>query len=269
MTEEIELDRLYMSRFRPTQRPLAWPSPSEVAHARKTGLIEPVIVRPLPGDRLPTYEILFGLKRWLLAQRLHLTTVPVDIRAVDDETARRWVETDGDDGPVENPLTVARAIQRRVAEGSKVAAAGREFGLSRTDASHRLRLLRLAPDVLERVATGKLVPSTARALVGLIPSQQRAMAERIQREGLSTRQVETLAKAWRTAGDMRTPTVDIASPASREDPDRQRLERALSEQLGTPVAVHWDSSDHSQIIIDCANLDVLEGILERIGSISQ
>jgi len=268
MTEEIELDRLYMSRFRPTQRPLAWPSPGEVAHARKTGLIEPVIVRPLPGALLPNYEILSGLKRWLLAQRLHLITVPVDIRAVDDETARCWVEADGGETLTENPLTVARAIQRRVADGLKIAAAGREFGLSRTDAAHRLRLLRLAPDVLERVATGKLVPSTARALVGLIPSQQRALAERIQHEGLSTRQVEALAKAWRTAGEHPAHAADIVSSAG-DDPDRQRLERALSEQLGTPVVIRWDGSGHSQIVIDCANLDVLEGILERIGPISQ
>ena len=118
-----------------------------------------------------------------------------DIRAVDDETARCWVEADGGDPSVENPLTLARAIQRRVAEGLKVAAAGREFGLSRTDASHRLRLLRLAPDVLEHVATGDLAPSTARVLVGLKPNQQRAMVERIQREGLSTRQVEAFTKA--------------------------------------------------------------------------
>lgn len=268
MTTEIELDRLYISRFRPVQQPLPWPSPNEVAHMRKTGLIEPVIVRPLPGEPPLNYEILFGLKRWLLAQRLHLTTIPVDIRTVDDETAHCWVEADGGYTSLENPLTVARAVQRRVAEGLKVAAAGREFGLSRTDASHRLRLLRLAPDVLERVATGELAPGTARVLVGLIPSQQRALAERIQRERLNTRQVEALAKVLRMAGDHPASAAEI-TPSVGGDPDRQRLERALSEQLGTPVAVHWDSSGHSQIIIDCANLEVLEGVLERIGYISQ
>ncbi|MFZ1493356.1 MAG: ParB N-terminal domain-containing protein [Candidatus Competibacter denitrificans] len=264
MTEQIELDRLYMSRFRPTQRPLAWPSPGEVAHTRKTGLIEPVIVRPLPGDPPPNYEILFGLKRWLLAQRLHLTTVPVDIRAVDDETARCWVEADGGDPSVENPLTLARAIQRRVAEGLKVAAAGREFGLSRTDASHRLRLLRLAPDVLEHVATGDLAPSTARVLVGLKPNQQRAMVERIQREGLSTRQVEAFTKAWRTDRDKQALAAEITSSVG-DDPDRQRLEWVLSEQLGTPVAVRYDASGGGQLVIDFADLDVLEGVLERLG----
>lgn len=264
MTEEIELDRLYISRFRPTQRPLAWPSPGELAHARKTGLIEPVIVRPLPGEPPPTYEILSGLKRWLLAQRLHLTTVPVDIRAVDDETARCWVEDDGGEALTENPLTVARAIQRRVEEGLKVAAAGREFGLSRTDASHRLRLLRLAPDVLEHVATGDLAPSTARALVGLTPNQQRAMVERIQREGLSTRQVEALAKAWRTDRDKQAPAAEITSSVG-DDPDRQQLERELSEHLGTPVVVRCEVSGRGQLVINFAGLEILEGVLERLG----
>lgn len=45
--------------------------------------------------------------------------------------------------------------------------AGREFGLSRTNATHRLRLLRLSPDIREQIASGALAAGTARVLVGL------------------------------------------------------------------------------------------------------
>ncbi|MBK8185615.1 MAG: ParB N-terminal domain-containing protein [Candidatus Competibacteraceae bacterium] len=103
MHEEIELDRLYISPSGPRHCHCPWPTADELARARETGLIEPVIVRPLPGTRPPDYEILFGLKRWLLAQRLSLATVPIIVRAVSDETARRWVAADNNDGSMENP----------------------------------------------------------------------------------------------------------------------------------------------------------------------
>lgn len=264
MHEEIELDRLYISPLRPPPLPLPWPTADELARARETGLIEPVIVRPLPGTRPPDYEILFGLKRWLLAQRLSLATVPIIVRAVSDETARRWVAADNNDGSMENPLAVARALQRRVAQGLTVAAAGRELGLSRTDASHRLRVLRLAPDILARVVAGELAPGTARALVGLPPERQRALAERIRREHLSARQVEALAKVWKTAGGNPAPAAKTVS-STGDDPDQARLERALTEQLGTPVAVRYAAAGGGQLVIDFANLDILEGVLERLG----
>lgn len=248
----------------PPPLPLPWPTADELARARETGLIEPVIVRPLPGTRPPDYEILFGLKRWLLAQRLSLATVPIIVRAVSDETARRWVAADNNDGSMENPLAVARALQRRVAQGLTVAAAGRELGLSRTDASHRLRVLRLAPDILARVVAGELAPGTARALVGLPPERQRALAERIRREHLSARQVEALAKVWKTAGGNPAPAAKTVS-STGDDPDQARLERALTEQLGTPVAVRYAAAGGGQLVIDFANLDILEGVLERLG----
>ncbi len=264
MHEEIELDRLYISPLRSPQQPLLWPTADELARAREFGLIEPVIVRPLPGTRPPDYEILFGLKRWLLAQRLSLATVPIIVRAVSDETARRWVTADNHDGSMENPLAIARALQRRVAQGLTVAAAGRELGLSRTDASHRLRMLRLTPEILARVAAGELAPGTARALVGLPPEQQRALAKRILHERLSARQVEALAKVWKTAGGDPAPAAKTAS-STGDDPDQARLERALAEHLGTPAAVRYTAAGGGQLVIDFDNLDILEGVLERLG----
>lgn len=166
MREEIELERLRVSPFWPIARPLPWPTAGQLARARETGLIEPVTARPLAGASAVDHEILAGLKNWLLAQRLGARTVPVLIRDVTDTVARSWVEADAGD-PKRDPIAIARAIGERVERGASVAAAGREFGLSRTDAAHRLRLLRLAPDVMERVASGELAPGTARALVGL------------------------------------------------------------------------------------------------------
>lgn len=77
MHEEIELDRLYISALRSPQQPLPWPTADELARAREIGLIEPVIVRPLPGTRPPNYDILFGLTRWLPRRRSPRKAIPV------------------------------------------------------------------------------------------------------------------------------------------------------------------------------------------------
>ena len=165
-----------------------------------------MVARPIPNTYPPCYEILTGLKHWLLAQQFPGTTVPVLVRTVSDAMARRWVEADAATTR-RDPLAEARALHQRVAQGLSVAAAGREFGLSRTDASHRLRLLRLVPEVREQVVRGELAPGLARALVGLEESQQRAMADHIRRKRLTARQVEALVKAWKTGWTEPSPSV--------------------------------------------------------------
>lgn len=181
----VPLDLLHVSALRPAV-PLPWPTPAAVALARAVGFVEPVTVRPLPGATPPRYEILSGLKHWLLAQRAELATVPVHVRdPLSDADARRLVEGDAGPEPAD-PLAEARAIQAEVARGRSIAAVGREMGLSRTEASHRLRLLRLAPSLQQQVATGALEIGKARALVGLPEQVQLDLARRIARENLTT-----------------------------------------------------------------------------------
>ncbi|HCB12482.1 MAG TPA: hypothetical protein DEP36_02770, partial [Gammaproteobacteria bacterium] len=60
-----------------------------------------------------------------------------------------------------------------------ITAAGRALGLSRTEASHRLRLLQLAPSVQARITAGQLEMGKARPLVGLPASVQWELVQRL------------------------------------------------------------------------------------------
>jgi len=264
MTAEIELDRLRISPYRSWLWPLPWPNATELARARTAGLVEPVIARPLPSARPVCYEILTGLKQWLLAQRMPLATMPVVVREVSDAVARRWVEADATTVN-RDPLAEARALRERVAQGLSVAAAGREFGLSRTNASHRLRLLRLTPDVQTMIVAGVLAPGLARALVGLEESTQRALAGRIQRERLTARQVEQLARAYKTGQVTGASSTIHPSQSSARDPDQVRLEQALAERMGTSVVIRYDSMGRGELMIMFDSLEILDGILEKMG----
>jgi len=258
----VPLDLLHVSPRRPPT-PFPWPTPQAVALARAVGFVEPVTVRPLPGAAPPGYEILAGLKHWLLAQRAQLATVPVQVRdSLSDDDARRLVAQDAGSDPLD-PIAEAQAIQATVAQGRSIAAVGRTLGLSRTETSHRLRLLRLAPNVRAQVVTGALATGKARALVGLPEDAQLDLARRIVREDLTTRQVEALAHAYKR-GQRRAGSEPPAASTAK-DPDLARLETDLAERLGTRVTIRYEDGGQGQLAIDFANLEILEGVLERIG----
>ena len=260
----VPLDLLHISRLRPPL-PLPWPTPAAVALARTVGFVEPVTVRPRPGATPLRYEILAGLRHWLLAQRAELATVPIHVRdSLSEEDARRLVEQDAGQA-LHDPITEARAIQSEVARGRSIAAVGRDRGLSRTEASHRLRLLRLAPSVQVRVANGELELGKARALVGLPERAQLDLAQRIAREGLTTRQVEALAKAGKPGGRHPHAGAGTAPAPLAPDPNRARLEADLAEWLGTRVTIDCGGDGQGRLVIEFADLEILEGVLERIG----
>ena len=56
-----------------------------VSSARKNGIIEPLLVRPISGS--DKYEVVAGAKRYRAAQRLDLVEIPVVIRQLSDEDA--------------------------------------------------------------------------------------------------------------------------------------------------------------------------------------
>lgn len=260
----VPLDLLHVSPLRPTV-PLPWPSAPAIALARTVGFVDPVTARPLPRTTPQRYEILTGLKHWLLAQRAQLDTVAVHVReSLSDDDARRLIEQDVGQEPLDS-IAEAHAIQVEVERGRSIAAAGRAMGLTRTEASHRLRLLRLVPSVRMRVATGELEPSKARALVGLEERVQLELMHRIAREGLNTRQVEGLAKAYKQRlGHPRADAV-IQPASSAKDPNLTRLEIDLAERLGTPVTISHDESGRGHLVVDFASLEILEGVLEQMG----
>ncbi len=257
----VPLDLLYISRSRPLA-PLPWPTTQAIMLARTVGFVDPVTVRPMPGATPLRYEILTGLRHWLLAQRAQLATVAIQVwEHLSEEDARQLIALDAGQEFLD-PIVQAQAVQAAVDEGLSIAAAGRVLGLSRTEASHRLRLLRLAPRVRAWVVTGALETGKARALVGLAEDAQFELAQRIVREGLNTRQVEALAQAYKQ-GRRRDSHAGPARPA--RDPNLARLETDLAERLGTQVTISCGEGGRGQLVIDFANLEILDGVLERLG----
>lgn len=248
--------------------PVAHPSEREIRRARELGVHGPILVRALGRKRPVRYALVSGESAWLAAQAAGIAKVEVFVTEdlSDEERARLAAEDTGIAKRGESPIDQARSL-KALCERSRIsiAEAARQTGRSRTTASHLLRLLTLSNEVQALIHTGKLSGGHARALVGLSPKRQLALAQRAMWEGASVRALEGWAREARSGA-----ASDKASAAVRAkavDPDIRRLEDKLSEHVGCAAHLHMaeKGGQGGALELHFDNLEILSGILARLG----
>jgi ParB family chromosome partitioning protein len=234
---------------------------------RNQGVIQPIVVRPLPGHTAstPRYEIIAGERRWRAAQIAGLASIPAVIRRVPDEAAIAMALIENIQREDLNPLEEARALERLIAEfGVTQQQAADAVGRSRAAVTNLLRLLELAPEVAEMVEKRQLDMGHARALLGLPGKRaQVEAAQRVVREGLSVRDTEALVRELLSpAGPKTGKTGDPA--VQQVDPNIRALQQDLTERLGAKVLIQQASGGKGRLVIAYNTLDELDGILTYI-----
>jgi len=235
---------------------------SELAASIKTqGIMQPVLVRPLPAGSSTPYEIIAGERRFRAAQMAGLEEIPVLVRDVDDQAAAAMALIENMQREDLNPLEEAQGIQRLISDFNFTheQAAG-AVGRSRSAVSNLLRLINLAPPVQTMLMAGDIDMGHARALLAVDSANQIALANHVIAKRLSVRETEKLVA--RALEEQSAP----AQPArARDKPgDIVRLEEELSDKLATPVLFKMGAKGRGQMIIDFADLDILEGVLARL-----
>ena len=217
------------------------------------GVMQPIVVRSIGADR---YEIVAGERRWRASQLAALDTIPAIVRDISDETAIAMALIENIQRENLNPLEEARALQRLQTEfdlsQQEVATA---VGKSRPVIANLMRLLSLEREVSEMLEHGRIDAGHGKVLLALDGGDQVRAARKVVDSKLSVRQTEALVKA------MLAPAVDTAP--QRKDPDIDRLERQLSERFGTKVVIE-NKNGRGKLVIQYSDLDVLDGILNRI-----
>ena len=217
------------------------------------GVMQPIVVRSVGADR---YEIVAGERRWRASQLAALDTIPAIVRDISDETAIAMALIENIQRENLNPLEEARALKRLQTEfelsQQEVATA---VGKSRSVIANLLRLLSLEREVAEMLEHGRIDAGHGKVLLALDGGDQVRAARKVVDSKLSVRQTEALVKA------MLAPAVDTAP--QRKDPDIDRLERQLSERFGTKVVIE-NKNGRGKLVIQYSDLDVLDGILNRI-----
>ena len=223
---------------------------------RAQGVVQPVLVRPLGGDR---YELIAGERRWRAAQLAGLREVPAVIRDLPDRAAIAVALIENIQREDLNPLEEAAALHRLIVEfeltHQQVAEA---VGRSRAAVSNLLRLLDLTEDVQGLVRERKLDMGHARALLPLSPALQREAAHQVLLRGLSARETEQLARRLQQDVPAELP------PAKSLDPDIRLLQDDLSQRLGARVRLRHGVSGKGSVVIHYNTLDELDGILSRV-----
>ena len=138
---------------------------AELVHSiREVGLLQPVVVRPLGGER---YELIMGERRMRAAREAGLTELPAIVRATGDDVMLRDALLENLHRAQLNPLEEANAYDQLLQDfdctHDELAS---RIGRSRPQISNTLRLLKLpaagAAPRRRRRAVGRARPGVAR-----------------------------------------------------------------------------------------------------------
>jgi ParB family chromosome partitioning protein len=209
---------------------------------------------------LVKYEIIAGERRFRASQLAGLTEVPVLVRDVDDLAAAAMALIENIQREDLNPLEEAQGIHRLIADFNFThEQAATALGRSRSAVSNLLRLMNLASPVQTMLMAGDIDMGHARALLAVDAASQITLANQVVAKRLSVRETEKLVT--RTVEEAANPV----EPRQKEKSgDIARLEEELSDALATPVVFKMGNKGRGQLVIDFADLDVLDGVLTRL-----
>lgn len=224
------------------------------ASIKQHGILQPLLVRPLPGGR---YELIAGERRLRAAKLAGLNSVPITIRAAGDESSLELALIENIQREDIGPMECARAYRKLIDEfGLTQEKVADKVGKARTSVANTLRLLRLPAIVQAGLEKGTLQEGHARALLALDgPEKQIAMYEQIVATGLSVREVEQAA---------RQKPAKPSRPAKQAAPENAALEESLSVKFGTRVKIA-QSDLGGRIAIEFYSDDDLDRILQMLG----
>ncbi len=178
---------------------------------RAYGILQPLTVR----DRGGFYELVAGERRLRAARIAGLREVPCLVAEVGEEDAALLALIENlqrrDLDYMEEAAAIARLIRRY---GLSQQQAADKLGKSQPAIANKLRLLRLAPPVIDCLRQYGLTERHARTLLRLTdPEQQLAAARHMGQRGLNVAQAEQYVDALtaenRTAPPQRRPTYII------------------------------------------------------------
>ena len=235
-----------------------------VASIKSTGLIQPLIVRPVPG--FPhQFEVVAGERRLRAAQLAGLAEIPAIIREFNDQEALAVSLIENIQREELSPSDEARALKRLIGEFSltheQVAQA---IGRSRAAVTNLLRLLDLPAEVTSMIESRAISMGHARALLSLEEDAERVrLAQMVATRQWSVRETESQV---RKATQARKATQGGRAPAAPP------LLEVISEVMRAPgmrVELHQRANGTGKIVIEFDDAQTRDALLERLGPLGR
>jgi ParB family transcriptional regulator, chromosome partitioning protein len=229
------------------------------ASIASTGVVQPILVRPLPHGH---FQLIAGERRWLASQRAGKETIPAIVRQVSDEQAMEMTIVENLQRSDLNPMEQARAYERLAREFRLTQEQmAKRTGKDRASVGNFLRLLKLPQEIQGQVEEGVLSFGHARALLPLEdPQTILKAAQKVTALSMSVRQTESYVQ--------KTMNPDANSgQAPKEqaiDPNVREVQVQLQAALGLKVRIE-DKKGRGRVIIEYGKLEEFDRLLEKLG----
>jgi ParB family chromosome partitioning protein len=253
----LPLSLMQPGAFQPRRSIQTQPLEELAASIKANGVIQPIVVRPLPGgaEGAARYEIVAGERRWQAAKLAGLADIPVIVRELSDGQAVAVALIENIQREELTPAEEARALQRLTAEFSlthqEVAEA---VGRSRAAVSNLIRLLDLPAEVVALIDSKALSMGHARALLGLEDDAERVrLGVLVAERGLSVRETENLVRRA-LKGEGATP----AKPVELSVVSEVLRTQALHVQL------HQKANGAGKLIVEFKDSETRDSVIEAI-----
>jgi ParB family chromosome partitioning protein len=224
------------------------------ASIKRSGVIEPIIVRPVAHG---TYELVAGERRLKASQAIGIQEVPAIIKTLSDKEALEFSLVENVQREDLNPIEEAKGYARLLDEfGYTQEQVGAAVGKDRATVANLLRLLSLPDEIQRGLREEAITMGHAKALLGIDErAKQLALYRRVKTEGLSVRQTETLAGTWAPRSRRRSAAVD---------PQFKGLEDELRRVLGTKVRLITRKKG-GRVVIEYYSTEDLTRIVHVLG----
>ncbi|MGC2162855.1 MAG: ParB/RepB/Spo0J family partition protein [Silvibacterium sp.] len=258
---EIPLESIdrnpYQTRTRFEESALAELAASIVA----TGVVQPILVRPLPGGR---FQLIVGERRLMASKKAGKATIPAFLRQVSNEQAMEITIVENLQRTDLNPMEQARAYDRLSREFKLTQEQiAQRTGKDRASVANFLRLLRLPAEIQAKVENGELTFGHARALLPLEdPETILKAAQKVIALSMSVRQTESYVQGM-VNPEKRKPEEKVKEPL---DPNVREARDLLQRALGLKVTIE-DRKGKGRVIIEYSTLEDFDELLETIESI--
>ena len=240
---------------------------------RRTGLMQPVIVRKASRAGAATHELVAGERRWRAAKIAGLRLIPAVVKDLSDEEAAEWGIVENVQREDLNPMERAWAYRMLGERFSlKQEQIAQRVGQDRSTIANFIRLTELEPPLRELIGSGQLSPGHGKALLVMQPGEPRArLGQEAAHNNWSVRRLERTASEIAAAHAAGKPPLRdglIPRDGTRDSTRiaREAMERRLSEHLGTKVRVITRKDGIAgRIVIAFFNLDQFDGVMQRMG----
>ncbi|MCA9095887.1 MAG: ParB/RepB/Spo0J family partition protein [Planctomycetaceae bacterium] len=233
------------------------------------GVLQPLLVRKMPNG---TFQLIAGERRWLASRDAGLATVPCRVMAMEEKVVSEVAIIENLQREDLNELEKAQAFQAYLDQyGCTIEELARKMGKDRSTISNSLRLLELPNFVKEALRNGKISAGHARSLLPLEEeSDQIAMCQRIQSEGLSVRATEQAVRDQLAEKEEATIPLQNGATGGKKTGSTKisnhvaSLQDQLREVVGVKVEIKLKGKDAGRMIIHFNSTDEFDRIVQHL-----